>query len=93
MDSKTVIFFDVTLFTVDDAYDGKPIFNYNSSWLVGCFGYNGPLRRSGRLPLRGRKRRENPEESKMSKQSPHAPTASAICPFPTIIQIVGRLGI
>ena len=28
----------------------------------------------------------------MSKQPPPAPTASAIGPFPTIIQIVGRPG-
>ena len=34
--------------------------------LVGCFGFNGPLRHSisGRLPKRGRKRREMIDESK-----------------------------
>ena len=29
---------------------------------------------------------------KMSKQPPPAPTASAVGPCPTVIQIVGRLG-
>ena len=46
---------------------------------------------SGRLQERGRKRRERIER-KMSKQPPPAPTASAIGPCPTSIQIVGRPG-
>ena len=45
---------------------------------------------SGRLPERGRKRRGRIDESKMSKQLPPAPTARALGPCPTIIQIIGR---
>ena len=47
---------------------------------------------SGRLPERGRKRREKIAESITVQTSPPAPTASAIGPCPTIIQIVGRPG-
>ena len=49
---------------------------------------------SGRLPERGKKRREKIEESKhfQTKQRPPAPTANAVGPCPTIIQIVGRPG-
>ena len=43
---------------------------------------------SGRLPERGRKKREMIDERKMSKQPPPAPTASAVGTCPTIIQIV-----
>ena len=44
-------------------------------WLVGCFGFNGLLRQyfslySGRLPERGRKRRERIEESKNVQTTP-----------------------
>ena len=45
---------------------------------------------SGRLPERGRKKREVDDEmmrDKMSKQPPSAPTASTIGSCPTIIQI------
>ena len=42
---------------------------------------------SGRLPERGRKKREMIDErKKTSKQPPPAPTASAVGPCPTIIQ-------
>ena len=41
---------------------------------------------SGRLPERGRKKRNETRE-KMSKQPPPAPTASAVGPCPTLIQI------
>ena len=47
---------------------------------------------SGRLPKRGRKRRERIDESKNVQTTPPAPTASAIGPCPTVIQIVGRPG-
>ena len=47
---------------------------------------------SGRLPKRGRGRRERIEESKNVQTTPTAPTASAIGPCPTIIKIVGPLG-
>ena len=60
-------------------------------WLVGCFGFNGPLRQYFSLYQaviqRGRKKREKTDERKMSKHPPPAPTASAIGPCPTISQI------
>ena len=61
-------------------------------WLVSCFGLNGPLRDSisvyiGRLSERGRKKREIQTGGKMSKPPPPAPTASAVGPCPTLIQI------
>ena len=60
-------------------------------WLVGCFGFYGPLRQYFRLyravSLRGRKRRERIEESKNSKQPPPAPTASAVGPCPTVSKL------
>ena len=62
----------------------------NVGWLVGCFGFNGPLRQcfslyraaSQREGLREKKRYK---KVKMSKQPPPAPSASAIDPCPTII--------
>ena len=42
---------------------------------------------SGRLPERGRRKIEMIDERKMTKQPPPAPTASAVGPCPTIIQI------
>ena len=43
---------------------------------------------SGRLPKRGRKRREKEQmRVKMSKQPPPAPTASAVGPCPTVIKL------
>ena len=55
-------------------------------WLVGCLGFNGPLRQyfslyrsvSQREGERGEKRID---ESKMSKQPPPAPTTSAVGPY------------
>ena len=66
-------------------------------WLVGCFGFNGPLRQYFSLYMavsqkRGRKRKERIDESKMSKQPPPAPTASVVVPCPIVIKIVGRPG-
>ena len=67
------------------------------SWLVGCFGFNGPLRQYFSL-YRAVSQREGEREEKgkmrvkMSKQPPPAPTASAVDPCPTVIQIVGRPG-
>ena len=65
--------------------------------LVGCFGFNGPLRqycslyravsqREGETGEKGKMR------VKMSKQPPPAPTASAVGPCPTVVQLVGRPG-
>ena len=56
-------------------------------WLVG-FGFIGPLRQYFSL-YRAVSQREG-ERVKMSKQPPPAPTASAVGPCPTVIQIVGR---
>ena len=41
---------------------------------------------SGRLPKRGRKRRERIDESKNVQTTPPAPTARAVGPCPTVIQ-------
>ena len=68
-----------------------------NDWLVGCFGFNGPLTQyfslyravSQRAGERGEK---GWIRVKMSKQPPPAPTARAVGPSPTIIQIVGRPG-
>ena len=61
-------------------------------WLVSCFGFNDPLKQYFSLyravSQRVRNKREKIDErKKMSKQTPPAPTASAIDPCPTIIQI------
>ena len=65
-------------------------------WLVGCFGFNGPLRQYFSLyratSQREGERGEKIAESKNVQTPPPAPTASAIGPCPTIIQIVGRPG-
>ena len=66
-------------------------------WLVDCFGFNDPLRQYFSLYRVVSQREEERGEKgqrrvKMSKQPPPAPTASAIGPCPTIIQIVGRPG-
>ena len=67
-----------------------------STRLVGYFGFNGPLRQYFSL-YRAVSQREGGERGekgqmrvKMSKQPPPAPTASAVGPCPTEIQIVGR---
>ena len=66
-------------------------------WLVGCYGLNGPLRQYFSLYRAVSQREEERTEmgqmrEKMSKQPPPAPTASAVGPCPTVIQIVGRPG-
>ena len=66
-------------------------------WLVGCFGFNGPLRQYFSLyqavsQREGERGEEGQMRIKMSKQPPPAPTASAVGPCPTAIQIVGRPG-
>ena len=71
--------------------------NWLVGWLVGCFGFNDPLRQYFSL-YRAVSQREGEREEKehmrvkMSKQPPPAPTASALGPCPTVIQIVGRPG-
>ena len=66
--------------------------------LVGCFGFNGPLRQYFSLyrvdSQREGERGERIDERKMSKPPPPppAPTASAVGPCPTVIQTVGRPG-
>ena len=54
----------------------------NFRLVVGCFGVYRPFETvfqsiSGRIPERGRKRREMIDERKISKQTPPVPTASA----------------
>ena len=66
-------------------------------WLVGCFGFNGPLRQYFSLYRavsqgEGEREQKGKMRVKMSKQPPPAPTASAVGPCPTVIQIVGRPG-
>ena len=56
-------------------------------WFVGWFGFNGPLRlyisQYQAVSQTGRKKREKIDERKKKfKQSPPAPTASAIDPWP-----------
>ena len=65
--------------------------------MVGCFGVNGPLRQYFSLYRAVSQRAGEREEKsvvrvKTSKQSPPAPTTSAVGPCPTVIQIVGRPG-
>ena len=66
-------------------------------WLVGWFGFNGPLRQYFSLyravsQREGERGEKGQMRVKMSKQPPHAPTASAVGPCPTVIKIVGRPG-
>ena len=66
-------------------------------WLVGCFRFSCPLRQYFSLyravsQREGERGEKGQRRVKMSKQPPPAPTASAIGPCPTIIQIVGRPG-
>ena len=69
------------------------------AWLVGCFGFNGPLRqyfslyqavsqREGEGEGEGEGWRNYRREEKMSKQSPPAPTASTGSHCPIAIQII-----
>ena len=62
-------------------------------WLVGCFGFNGPLRQYFSLCRAVSQREgERVDESKNVQTTPPAPNASAVGPCPTVIQIVGRPG-
>ena len=68
--------------------------HHQFSWLVG-FGFNGPLRQYFSLypavsQREGGRGKKGQTRVKMSKQPPPAPTASAVGPCPTKIQIVGR---
>ena len=55
-------------------------------WLVGCFGFNGPLRVfqsiSGRLPKTGRKRKERIDESKNDQTTPTRTYCKCSRPLP-----------
>ena len=66
------------------------------SWLVGCLGFNGPLRQYFSLyravSQEEGERGERIDESKNVQTTPPAPTASTIGPCPTVIKIVGRPG-
>ena len=61
-------------------------------WLVGCFGFNGPLRQCFSLyravsQREGERGEKGQTRLKMSKQPPPAPTASTIGQCPTLFQI------
>ena len=63
-----------------------------NGWLVGCFGLNDPLSQSFSLyravfQREEKEKRTDRREKKMSKQPPPAPTASAVGPCLTLIQI------
>ena len=63
-------------------------YRLNTIWLVGRFGLKGSISvYIGGLPDRGRKKRKMIDERKYVQITPHAPSASAVCPCPTIIQI------
>ena len=67
-------------------------------WLVGCFGFSGPLRKYFSLyravsQREGERGEKGKMREKMSKHHQPAPTASAVGPCPTVIQSVGRPGI
>ena len=75
--------------------EGFPYFYW--IWLVGCFGFSGPLRQYFSLyqavsQREGERGEKGQRRVKMPKQHPLAPSASAKSPYPTIIQIVGRPG-
>ena len=56
-------------------------------WLVICSFETVFPSVSDRLPKREKEKKKDRREKKMSKQPSLAPTAGAISPFPTIIQI------
>ena len=75
---------------------GQLVLGWLVGWLVG-FGFNGPLRQYFSLyravsQREGERGKKGQMRVKMSKQAPPAPTASAVGPCPTVIQIVGRPG-
>ena len=70
---------------------------YTHQTLVGCFGFNGPLRQYFSLYWAASQREGEREEKgymrvKKSEQPLPAPTASAVGPCPTVIKVVGRPG-
>ena len=91
-DFRTIVYLRKSEFTVEEFQFVMPLIG----WLVGWFGFNGPLRQYFSL-YRAASQREGERGDKdgrvnMSKQPPPAPTASAIGPCPTNIHIVGRPG-
>ena len=111
----------ITIYTKQGLRPVRCIFTM-SRWLVGCFGFNGPLRQyrqsssgrlpklvgwlfwvsrpfetvfqsiSGPLPKRGRKRSEKTEESKNVQTTPTRTYCKRNRPLPYYIQVVGRPG-
>ena len=65
-------------------------------WLVGCLGFNGPLRQYFSLyrtvSQREGERGERIDENKNVQTTPTRTYASAIGPCPTVIKFVGRRG-
>ena len=87
-----VSFLDFATYTCTCILSDFKTRNFNYMALVGCSGFNDPLRQYF-SPHRAVSQREGERKEKrymrekMSKQPPFAPIASAIGPFPTIIQI------
>ena len=84
-----VIYFIIPVPKIDISFGGVLI-----GWLVGCFGFNGPLRPYFSIywavcQREGERGEKRSRRVKMSKEPPTAPTASTIGPCPTVIQIVG----
>ena len=71
--NKQLVYLKAILDSIS-AYVEPSLRDGNYDWLVGCFGFNGPLRVfqsiSGRLPKRGRKGIETIEESKNVQTTP-----------------------
>ena len=66
-------------------------YHNSKCWLVGCFGFNGPLRQYFSLyravSQREGERGERIYESKNVQTTPPAPTARAVGPCPTISKV------
>ena len=84
--------------TIEQLYDKATSavqINGSIGWLVGCFGFNGPLRQYFSLyravSHREGDRRERIDESKNVQTTPTAPTASTVGPCPTVIQFSRRM--
>ena len=85
---------------IDESNKRTIVVLYRSPELVGWlvdFGFSGPLRQYFSLyravsQREGERGKKGQTREKMSKQPPLAPTASAVGPCPTVIQIVGRPG-
>ena len=76
--------------SISDGFVKTKIFDKRVGWLVGCFGFHGPLRQYFSLyravsQREGERKEKRYMREKMSKQPQPAPTASGIGPCPAII--------